>query len=142
RTKILALAGVLGLFATAIAGVSIVQLRSLSSYTATVSRGTADIADSIRQLEENVWKTRVQVLAIGYAPVSERPAIADTARAIFSEIEGCQERYKEYFLETTGTELTSADAFYDAWRAYGSVAIDKMLPAAIAGDDETFQALQ
>ncbi|QIK84300.1 methyl-accepting chemotaxis protein [Sanguibacter sp. HDW7] len=142
RSKILVLAIFLSLAATVVATFASVQLQSLATLTSSVGRGTAEMSESLRLLQSNVWRTRAAVLEIGAVPEAQRGAVKAEIDSVYAEVAASQASYEEYFRRVTGQELVSAGAFYDAWRAYGAVAVDKMVPAALAGGDETFQALQ
>ncbi|WP_102510148.1 methyl-accepting chemotaxis protein [Sanguibacter massiliensis] len=142
RTKILALAVLLGVLATVIAGFASVQLQSLASLTASVSTGTAELSDSLRQLQSNVWRTRAAVLEIAAVPVGERRSIKSKIEALYTEIADSRASYETYFHEVTGRNLESAGPFYAAWDAYGAVAVDRMVPEAMVDDILSFQLIQ
>ncbi|MGP7960204.1 methyl-accepting chemotaxis protein [Sanguibacter sp. A247] len=142
RTKILLLALTLGLFATTIAVFGSIQLQTLATSSGSVSQRTAELADSIRQLQNNVWATRAGVLEIGAVPRSARPAVQERVQTTYDEIAGSRDAYEAYFLKLTGQELRSADTFYAAWEAYGEVALGRMIPAAIDDKTVTYQTLQ
>jgi len=141
RSKILAVALVLALSTVTTAAVAAVQLQSLASTTASIGRGSAEVAESIRQLQDKVWRTRTQVLTIGHADMVDRPAIAEQVRALYAEVDSSQADFEARFLDITGEELASSDAFYDAWRSYGAIAVDQMVDVALAGNTQRYADL-
>jgi methyl-accepting chemotaxis protein len=124
------LSGALGLFAT-------MEMTSIAGATQ-AAKTQAQVGDALGDLKAALLDVRVSMLRTGLVLPADRPDALAELEAAYSSLDEVKATYAQVYQGANGELPANLTKFEDSFAQYRTVVDGELVPAAMAGDTETF----